>query len=56
MGEGAIDLGAMGGNDFTPYVFERGAGWALLPFFALALVALHLRKNRPPKPRRTPDA
>lgn len=48
----AVDLGDLGLNDFNPYSFDRQQGWIALPLLALALVALHLRKSRPP--RRSP--
>ncbi len=44
--EGSIDLSALGGNDFTPYVFDRNPYWILLPVLAIALVLLHLKKLR----------
>jgi thiamine biosynthesis lipoprotein len=46
--EGAVDLGGMSANTFTPYLTERNGFWALLPIFALAAVLLHLKKNRRP--------
>jgi thiamine biosynthesis lipoprotein ApbE len=45
---GEIDLGDLGISQFNPYLFERDPLWALLPFAALVLVLLHLKK--PPRP------
>jgi thiamine biosynthesis lipoprotein ApbE len=44
---GEIDLGELGISQFNPYLFERDPLWALLPFAALVLVILHLKK--PPR-------
>jgi thiamine biosynthesis lipoprotein ApbE len=44
---GEIDLGDLGISQFNPYLFERDPLWALLPFAALVLVILHLKK--PPR-------
>lgn len=44
---GEIDLGDLGISQFNPYLFERDPLWALLPFAALVLVLLHLKK--PPR-------
>ncbi|MGZ3688516.1 MAG: FAD:protein FMN transferase [Bdellovibrionota bacterium] len=55
--DAAIDLSGGAPSFNNPYLTERNWAWAMLPLFALALVALHLRKNRrpnamkPPKPR-----
>ena len=44
--DGAVDLGGMNANTFAPYVNERSPFWALLPLSALAIVLIHLKKNR----------
>jgi thiamine biosynthesis lipoprotein len=44
--EGSIDLSALGGNDFTPYVIDRNPYWVILPILSIALVLLHLKKLR----------
>lgn len=41
-GEVAVDLGALGLDDFTPYLIERDSYWVLLPLFAVFLVLIHL--------------
>ena len=41
-----VDLGAMGLDSFTPYVFDRNKLWGLLPILAILLVLLHLKSNR----------
>lgn len=51
--EEAIDLGDLGIEQFNPYMFERDPLWALLPFAALLLVVLHLK--RPPKPKKNQE-
>lgn len=42
-----VDLSAMGMDAFTPYVTERNPYWIALPLFAITVVLVHLRKNRP---------
>ncbi len=42
--DGAVDLGDMGVDDFTPYIFERNYWMILLPLAALAVVLVHLQK------------
>ena len=39
-----VDLGSMGANAFTPYVFDRNRLWMILPIFMIAVVLIHLRK------------
>jgi thiamine biosynthesis lipoprotein len=46
--EASIDLSAMSADSFAPYVHERHPGWIALPLFALAVVLIHLKKNRRP--------
>jgi len=42
----SIDLGELTAKSFTPYLTERNSYWALLPLFFIAIVVLHLRKNK----------
>jgi thiamine biosynthesis lipoprotein len=51
---GDLDLSSLdaGSNTFTPYLLERSNYWVLLPLFALFIVLVHLKKNKP-RARRT---
>jgi FAD:protein FMN transferase len=46
---GDLDLSSLdaGSNTFTPYLLERSNYWILLPLFALFVVLVHLKKNKP---------
>ncbi len=44
-----INLSDLGFNDFMPYTVTRDPLWIALPLLALALVLVHLKKNRPEK-------
>jgi hypothetical protein len=44
--DGAVNLADLGMDGFTPYVNERHEAWVALPALAIALLLLHLRKNR----------
>lgn len=47
-----VNLSDLGMEGFTPYVVERNPAWILLPALTLAVVLLHLKKNRKKKIRR----
>ncbi|HTL12243.1 MAG TPA: FAD:protein FMN transferase [Bdellovibrionota bacterium] len=38
----AVDLGALGLNDFNPYMVERHSAWILLPLLMIGMVCIHL--------------
>jgi hypothetical protein len=44
--DGAVNLADMGMDGFTPYVVERNPYWIALPVAAIALLLLHLKRNR----------
>ncbi len=43
-GDEAVDLSALGMDDFAPYSVERNSLWILVPAMALAVVLIHLKK------------
>lgn len=43
-GDEAVDLSALGMDDFAPYAVERNSLWILVPALALAVVLIHLKK------------
>jgi hypothetical protein len=44
--DGAVNLNDLGFDGFTPYVVERNSLWMALPILAIALLLLHLKRNR----------
>lgn len=44
--DGAVNLADLGMDGFTPYLTERHEAWAALPALAIALLLLHLQRNR----------
>ncbi|MGZ3694531.1 MAG: hypothetical protein ACXWQO_10150 [Bdellovibrionota bacterium] len=44
--DGAVNLNDLGFDGFTPYIMERNSAWIALPLMAIALLLLHLKRNR----------
>jgi hypothetical protein len=44
--DGAVNLADLGMDGFTPYLTERHDAWIALPALAIALLLVHLQRNR----------
>jgi hypothetical protein len=44
--DGAVNLADLGMDGFTPYLTERHEAWIALPALAVALLLVHLQRNR----------